>query len=78
MKVDDLFDPIKTEDLFGFETIKYTNLKTDWINSLAKAAQPGIDELELEKTLLTVLRDDFVAYGTSGDVRLDDETVKLS
>lgn len=77
MKVDDLFDPIKTEDLFGFETIKYTNLKTDWINSLAKAAQPGIDELELEKTLLTVLRDDFVAYGTSGDVRLDDETVKI-
>jgi hypothetical protein len=77
MKVDDLFDPVKVEDVFGFETVKYTNLKTDFINSLAKAPHPDVDELELAKTLLTVLRDDFVGYGTDGgDMRLDDQSVK--
>lgn len=78
MKVDDLFDPVKEEDVFGFETVEYTNLKTDYVNSLAKAPHPDVDELELAKTLLTVLRDDFVSYGTDGsDMRLDDQSVKI-
>lgn len=78
MNVDDLFDPVKVDDVFGFETIKYTNLKTDYVNGLAKAPHPDIDELELAKALLTVLRDDFVSYGTDGsDMRLDDQTVKI-
>lgn len=77
MKVDDLFDPEKTEDIFGIETVKYTKLKTDFLNEVARSPQADIDELELAKALLTLLRDDFVSYGTSGDVRLDDQTVKI-
>lgn len=78
MKVDDLFNPLKEEDVFGFETVRFTDLKTDYVNSLAKAPQPDVDELELVKALLTVLRDDFVSYGTNGsDMRLDDQSVKV-
>lgn len=77
MKVDDLFDPVKDEDIFGFVTVKHAKLKTDLIDGLAKAPRADIDELELAKTLLTVLRDDFVSFGTSGDMRLDDQTVKI-
>lgn len=77
MKVDDLFDPEKSEDIFGFETIKNTKLKIDLIDSLAKAPRVDVDELELAKSLLTLLRDEFVSYGTDGsDMRLDDQTVK--
>lgn len=76
MKVDDLFDPEKVEDIFGFETVKYNKLKTELIDSLAKAPKVDIDELELAKVLLTALRDDFVSYGTSGEMRLDNTTVK--
>ncbi len=77
MKVDDLFDQEKVEDIFGLETVKNTRLKVDLIDSLAKSPRADIDELELAKALLTLLRDDFVSYGTDGgDMRLDDQTVK--
>lgn len=76
MKVEDLFDQEKIEDVFGFVAVKNTKLKVDLVDSLAKAPSADIDDLELAKTLLTLLRDDFVAYGTSGDQSLNDQTVK--
>ena len=78
MKPDDLFDIETTEDVLGFGTLskKYV-LKTDLILDLTKVSRTDMDELELAKALLTVLRDDLVSYGTNGaDIRLDDETFK--
>lgn len=31
---DDLFNPVKEEDVFGFETVKYTDLKTGYVSPL--------------------------------------------
>lgn len=77
MKVDDLFDQEKTEDIFGFESLRHTQLKIDLIIQLSKSTNPHIDELELVLALHTLLRDDFISFGTSGSSRLDDDSVKF-
>lgn len=78
MKADDLFDPVTSEDVFGFETVEYTKLKTDFINELAKSPRHDIDELEIAKVLLSLIRDELISYGTDGGgMRLNDETLKI-
>jgi len=70
-------DSFKVEDMFEFQTLGPNHLNTDLINDLAQKPHHKYSELEVAKTLLELLRDEFVAFGTNGKNHLGNDEVKM-
>lgn len=77
MKVDDFFDFTEVEDIFGFVTLQPTKLKTELIDALARKPLPNFDDKQVAIVLLSLLRDEFVTYGTEGEQKTNNDDIKL-
>jgi hypothetical protein len=77
MKIDDLFNNVEEEDLFGFKQLAPKELKTELINKITKGPIDEYTDIEVLACILNILESDFIAFGTSGGARLNDNEAKL-